>query len=108
MQNQNALRNRTLTTAKHHVYPKKEMVAKRGEGETRRKSDSESPSRCHDVGPNVDTVAARSRDRGETSTLQALEPRALIPGTQGEKKPRGRLKTVTSALTLPFNTAHAR
>lgn len=43
-------------------------------------------SLCHDVDLNVDIVMARSRERGEMSTLQALEPRALIPGTQ--RKPQ--------------------
>lgn len=42
-------------------------------------------SLCHDVDLNVDIAMARVRERGAVSTLQALEPRALIPGTQKKR-----------------------
>lgn len=37
---------------------------------------------CHDVDLNVGIAMAMSRERGEMSTLQELEPRALIPERQ--------------------------
>lgn len=58
------------------------MLTKCGKGKIHQKTGKESPSLCHDVDLKVDTVVARSRERGDTSTLQALEPRALIPGRQ--------------------------
>lgn len=58
------------------------MLTKCGKGKIHQKIGKESPSLCHDVDLNVDTVVARSRKRGEKSTLQALEPRALMPERQ--------------------------
>lgn len=41
---------------------------------------------CHNVDLNVDIATAKNMESGETSTLQALEPRALIPTTQAHTK----------------------
>lgn len=61
------------------------MLTKCGKGKIHQKIGKESPSLCQDVDLNVDTVVARSRERGEKSTLQALEPRALIPERQEKR-----------------------
>lgn len=50
-----------------------------------RRGLKKSSSLCHDVDLNVDIAMARSRESGEMSALQALEPRALIPGTHSTK-----------------------
>ena len=60
---------------------------------------------CHDVDLNVDIAMASSRETGEMSALQALEPRALIPGTQKKHdklmmKPAGRSRQLAAAPTL--------
>lgn len=65
------------------------------------KIGKENPSLCHDVDLNVDTVVARSRVRGATLRLQALEPRALIPERQ-EKNGCKRLKAVAQIQNSPF------
>lgn len=56
---------------------------------------------CHDVDLNVDIAMARSRERGEVSALQALEPRALIPATHTKKvKPAGGSGRLAAAPTV--------
>lgn len=61
---------------------------------------------CHNDDLNEDIAMVRNRERGEISTLQALEPRALIPGKQ-EKQGKSTVADIRlkhTFLTQSFNS----
>lgn len=61
---------------------------------------------CHNDDLNEDIAMVRNRERGEISTLQALEPWALIPGKQ-EKQGKSTVADIRlkhTFLTQSFNS----